>query len=599
MSGHTTLPGFLRPWAQLLGDTWPAEAGPIPSERDVNMALEWVRPGEVSGLAIAMYCRPTGASNAEILAACRDKKTNRARGLHVEGKLDFMKAKVDGTLRYFIGPVASRPGPADAEPFVAGSNHQPSKVQTPDKGRETMTTSPNQVAPSDAALTSVDPAESVPPDDDHLEPETEDEQPAGQDDRPVASEIRDWTISVLKEKWERGSLSLRPSFQREYVWTLRPELPSRLIESLLLEIPIPPIYFGKDANNRLEMIDGQQRLTTLIEFVSNKFPLRRLNRMASLNQKYFRDLPEAAQDKILDTPIRSITIDVASNSELRYEVFERLNRGSMALNEQELRNCVFRGPFNDLLETLENDLAWRKVKGGDKPEPRFKEREIILRIFSFADRLQYYTGNLKRFLNDYMRQYAPNRTEALEAYAAAFGQAMVNIYTVFGSHSARLYEVTPQTNVGGWDAKFSVTALDIQAGALWNQPTMKVQRVAEQLRELFLYTLLTDAELKLSITKATGSAVQTKIRWNKFRSLAEPIIAGTTVEPRFFDFDFRKRLYDASHTCQLCKNEIHSFEDSTVDHVVPYSKGGKTTPSNGQLAHRGCNASKNARLLVT
>jgi hypothetical protein len=147
---------------------------------------------------------------------------------------------------------------------------------------------------------------------------------------------------VLKERWERGALSLRPKFQREYVWTLRPELPSRLIASLLLEIPIPPIYFGKDADNRLEMIDGQQRLTTLIDFVSNKFPLRRLNRMASLNNKCFRDLSTAMQDKILDTPIRSITIDVAGNSELRYEVFERLNRGSMALNEQELRNCLQR-----------------------------------------------------------------------------------------------------------------------------------------------------------------------------------------------------------------------------------------------------------------
>jgi hypothetical protein len=94
-------------------------------------------------------------------------------------------------------------------------------------------------------ITPVDAAEPPPPDDDHLEPETEDEQRDGQDDRPVASETRDWTISVLKEKWERGSLSLRPTFQREYVWTLRPELPSRLIESLLLEIPIPPIYSAK------------------------------------------------------------------------------------------------------------------------------------------------------------------------------------------------------------------------------------------------------------------------------------------------------------------------------------------------------------------
>jgi hypothetical protein len=123
-----------------------------------------------------------------------------------------------------------------------------------------------------------------------------------------------------------------------------------------------------------------------------------------------------------------------------------------------------------------------------------------------------------------------------------------------------------------------------------------VQRVAEQIRELFLFTLLTDAELQTSTTKATGSALATKMRWNKFRFLAEPIISDTMIEPRFFDFDFRKHLYETSTTCQLCGNEIHSLEDSTVDHIVPYSEGGKTIPSNGQLAHRACNASKNARI---
>jgi len=318
--------------------------------------------------------------------------------------------------------------------------------------------------------------------------------------------------------------------------------------------------------------------------------------MASLNHKFFRDLSTAMQEKILDTPIRSIVIDAAKNSDLRYEVFERLNRGSMVLNEQELRNCVYRGSFNDLLAELEEDSAWRKVKGGDAPEPRFKEREIILRFFAFADRLQHYTGNLKKFLNEYMGQYAPHQPEALRTHGAAFKQTMQNIYAVFGDNSARLYEINPRTNTGGWDTKFSVTAFDIQASALWNQPTIKVQRVTEQIRELFLFTLLTDVDLQTSITKATGSAAQTKMRWTKFRFFAEPIIAGTMIEPRFFDFDFRNRLYEASRTCQLCGNEIHSLEDSTVDHIVPYSKGGKTIPSNGQLAHRACNASKNAKI---
>lgn len=87
--------------------------------------------------------------------------------------------------------------------------------------------------------------------DEQLEPEVEDEQPPSKpDDRPVTSQSSDWTISALRDKLERGQLDLQPKFQREYVWNTRPELPSRLIESLLLEIPIPPIYFGKVSEHR-------------------------------------------------------------------------------------------------------------------------------------------------------------------------------------------------------------------------------------------------------------------------------------------------------------------------------------------------------------
>ena len=338
------------------------------------------------------------------------------------------------------------------------------------------------------------------------------------------------------------------------------------------------------------------RLKTLVDFVSNKLPLRKLHQMSSLNDKYFKDLTKQQQEKILDTPIRSIVIDSGTNTELRYEIFERLNRGSMVLNEQELRNCVYRGPFNDLLATLEREPYWRKVKGGIEPEGRFKEREMILRFFAFANRLPQYTGNLKRFLNEYMGQFPPRQTDELKAHTSLFKQTMQNIYAAFGEHSARLYDINPRTNRGSWETKFSVMALDIQASALMNQPTAKVQQSAEQIRELFLYTMLTDPEMQDAISKRTGSTAQTKIRWTKFRKLVDPVIEGTLVEPRFFDFQFRGALYDKSPVCKLCNNEIHAFDDCTVDHILPYSKGGKTVPANAQLAHRGCNARKNAQL---
>jgi len=431
---------------------------------------------------------------------------------------------------------------------------------------------------------------------DELEPENgEDEPVTKSDDRPITSQIHDWTISALRDKLDRGQLDLQPKFQREYVWDFRPELPSRLIESLFLEIPVPPIYFGKVAEGRLEMIDGQQRLTTLINYVANKFPLQKLQRMSSLNTKYFKDLEPKQQEKILDAPIRSIVIDSAGNTELRYEVFERLNRGSMVLNEQELRNCVYRGPFNDLLAELEKENYWRKVKGGIVPEQRFKEREMILRVLVFANRLEQYTGNLKRFLNEYMGQYAPREEQALKSHASFFKQTIQNIYAVFGDKAARLYAIG-KNNVGKWESKFSIAALDIQFAALMNRNPAQVQEVAEQIREQYLLVIITDIDLQNAISKHTAGTAQTMIRWKKFRQLVDPIFDGAFVEPRFFSFDFRKELYTKSNKCALCNNQIHSFEDCTVDHITPYSKGGKTVPENSQLAHRACNARKSAQI---
>jgi 5-methylcytosine-specific restriction endonuclease McrA len=500
--------------------------------------------------------------------------------LGLETKPTFDDANMDDLVRFML-----------STPFPSAQSQRLTLPQQPSSKHNATSEFTSATDSHDGAM------ESSVASDDQLEPDLDDEPPASKpDDRPVTSQSSDWTISSLRDKLERGQLDLQPKFQREYVWNIRPELPSRLIESLLLEIPIPPIYFGKVADGRLEMIDGQQRLTTLVNFVTNKFPLRKLHSMASLNHKFFKDLTKQQQEKILDSPIRSIVIDAGANTDLRYEVFERLNRGSMILNEQELRNCVYRGPFNDLLAELEHEPYWRKAKGADEPEARFKEREMILRFLAFANRLPSYAGSLKRFLSEYMGQYAPRNAEALKSHSSLFRQTMQNIYSVFGDRAARLYEVNPRTNKGSWELKFSVTALDIQASALMNRHPAKVQQAAEQIRELFLFTMLTDTEVQDAISKRTGSTSQTLVRWTKFRKLVDPIIEGTIVEPRFFDFPFRKQLFDQSPECKLCTNEIHSLDDSTVDHIIPYSKGGKTAPNNAQLAHRGCNARKNAQM---
>jgi hypothetical protein len=434
----------------------------------------------------------------------------------------------------------------------------------------------------------------------YAELESEAEPPPEERDyRPVSCTSSDWTISTLRDKYERGQIDLQPHYQREYVWELKPELPSRLIESLLLEIPIPPIYFGKLAGGKLEVIDGQQRLTTLIKFVRNDYPLQKLLRLGSLNDKFFRDLAEENQAKILDATIRSVVIDAGSNGDLRYEVFERLNRGSMALNEQELRNCAYRGSFCDLLADLERDSYWRKVKGSDMPEPRFVEREMILRFFAFADRMEHYTGNLKNFLNTYMEKYGPKTPDQLAPYTTMFHQTMQNLYTVFGPNAGRLYSTGSEdhpTIDGKWEAAFSISAFDIQASALIGYPTAKVQAAAEQIREAYIFYLLTNPQIRIAISRRPAQKSATRMRWYGFKEQVQQILNGVSSEPRFFPYELRRELFNANPICAICKNEIHSFEDCTVDHIQPLTRNGKTRRENAQLTHRSCTARKYANI---
>lgn len=419
------------------------------------------------------------------------------------------------------------------------------------------------------------------------------------DEKPIQWNAADWTVDVLRDKLAKGKIDLQPEYQREYVWRLKPELPSRLIESLLLHIPIPPIYFAKLATGSWEVIDGQQRLTTLFQFVGNEFELQKLNKMGSLNGLKFAGLSEKHQDTILNATIRSVVIETGTNDQMRYEVFERLNRGAMALNEQEIRNCVYRGGFCDLLAKLEKDQSWRKVKGGSEPEPRFAEREMILRFFAFAERINHYKGNLKRFLNGYMSDYAPKEQDKIDEQAEMFRQTMGNIYSVFGNQSARLYSAGTEdqpTVDGKWETKFSVSALDIQASAMYGQNPAKVQIAAEQIREAYLLYILSNPQVRLAISRQPASATATKTRCFGFKAIVQDILTNTNIEPRFFDYSFRHQLFDADPTCKLCSNQIHNFDDCAVDHILPYSRGGKTEPTNAQLAHRSCNGRKCANI---
>jgi Protein of unknown function DUF262 len=194
-------------------------------------------------------------------------------------------------------------------------------------------------------------------------------------------------------------LSERPKFQRLYVWP--DTLASRLVESILLNVPIPPCYLSENEEGELDVIDGQQRIYSLYRYLDNQFPLRGLQALPELDGKRFFELPNKEQRKIRTHTLRCVVITNESHPEIKFDVFERLNTSTMPLSAQELRNCVSRGSLNDLLEELSFENSWLLIRGRKSPDKRLADEEMILRYFSFQIQpRQDYRTPLKNWLND-------------------------------------------------------------------------------------------------------------------------------------------------------------------------------------------------------
>ena len=221
---------------------------------------------------------------------------------------------------------------------------------------------------------------------------------------------KDSDIDGLYRYYQKGRLLIQPNYQRKYVWDAKKA--SLLIESILMNIPIPIVYLAATQDEKINVIDGQQRLTSIFSFIDGKFPdgkvfkLTGLKVLTELKGKTFKDLEESLQNKISDYSIRTITFTADSDPELQYEIFSRLNTGSVALNSQELRNCIYRGEFNEFIKELAADTDYLALLGLKTPHKRMTDVELVLRFVSFYKNSYInYKSPIKMFLNDTMRAY--------------------------------------------------------------------------------------------------------------------------------------------------------------------------------------------------
>ncbi len=239
-------------------------------------------------------------------------------------------------------------------------------------------------------------------------------------DRKLTTQPYDLGVEALMEQIKAKTmflrpLSERPNFQRRYVW---PEiLACRLIESILLNVPIPPCYLSQNEEYELDVIDGQQRLFSIYRFIENRFALNKLEVLTELNGLRFFELTSKLQRQLKTHTLRCVLITNDSHPEIKFDVFERLNTNTTPLNAQELRNCVYRGSLNSLLQELVSDNQWLEILRKRAPDKRMRDEELVLRFFAFfIHGVPSYRTPQKHWLNETAKQgmkYSDKRVEEL------------------------------------------------------------------------------------------------------------------------------------------------------------------------------------------
>jgi hypothetical protein len=230
----------------------------------------------------------------------------------------------------------------------------------------------------------------------------------------VDYDTKEYPVEVLVQKYKEGldediNELYIPDYQREMIWS--DEHQSKFIESIFLGLPIPYIFVAdlrpeEEDLGRLEIVDGTQRIRSLYRFLENELRLCGLKKLERLNDFKFSDLPLARQRRFNRATIRMIVLTEKADEEVRRDLFERINTGSIALNDMEKRRGISPGPFVKLLEELAKDPIFRKLCPFSEALVRKREpEEFVLRFFAYLDNYQNFDKRVNEFLNEYLEEH--------------------------------------------------------------------------------------------------------------------------------------------------------------------------------------------------
>jgi hypothetical protein len=283
----------------------------------------------------------------------------------------------------------------------------------------------------------------------------------------------DFTLEVLVSKLKGDPPEIDiPGFQRRFVWTQAQA--SKLIESFLLGLPVPPIFVFTDPGNIQMVVDGQQRLKSIGYFFEGYFGpedkgRRPVFRLTGLNEEspYYnlsrkdleRDHPSVFR-KLKDSVLRAFVIKQLNPSDTTcvYHVFERLNTGGTLLKGQEIRNCVYAGRFNDLLIELNETASWREIFGKKEGDKRQRDIELVLRFLALLHNATSYKKPMKDFLSEFMKAHQAHQqlldTRAEKELVRFRRQFSATADAVLDSLGPKPFHITAGLNAAVFDSVF-------------------------------------------------------------------------------------------------------------------------------------------------
>jgi hypothetical protein len=328
----------------------------------------------------------------------------------------------------------------------------------------------------------------------------------------------DLSLETIAAMVENGAIDPSPRYQRRERWKHNAQ--AELIESFLLNVPVPPVYLAEDDFGTYSVIDGKQRITAIHKFLRGNLVLENLTGFPEINGLTFQDLPKPLQNALNIRPyLRVVTLLKQTNPELKYEVFTRLNTGGQPLLPQEIRNALYRGPLNDLLFDLTSSQFLKqqlKIKTGN--ESTFTEMfdvEMVLRFFTFNENWRDFSGDARRSMDDFMATHKKSSKATLTKLADKYSDALNRCEQIWGENAFKRYAkpaFRDQFMAAIYDAQM-IAASSLEPKA-FDKIIKNKQKVTKSTEELFL-----DARFEEAVRSSTNTPSRVRYRIEKVQDM--------------------------------------------------------------------------------